>query len=318
MFPICINQMDPQASNSLESRERAVSSEPCSTRPNPFDDGDTTSRKRRRTSRSGPSRSRSADSVTSSQDQRQTSADELSLGTDSATMKDDTDPVTPQTPEQKPPASQPTPRSNRVTINVRTPSRPLDPIALPPPVSEEPIQQGPTADMLLDDDVKISVEETEVDMANTGTPAPQKASSDSETSSPPIELIALDQEDDLEYGSAQPQVTLLHGAHANVLADPTADFPFHEATESLQETVARLTSFMFRKSLCRPIAICCSLTQSPPHQDDTVAKSLSDWIRNYIAFAKVTDHYTIWQSYRQYHDLWHSIPELVNYTVMRR
>ncbi|OIW33983.1 hypothetical protein CONLIGDRAFT_204199 [Coniochaeta ligniaria NRRL 30616] len=282
--------MDPQAANSVESRERAVSSEPCSTRPNPFDDGDTSSRKRRRTSLSGVSRSRSVDSVTSSQGEQPTS-DDLSLGTDSATMKDDTDPVTPQTPERKPAASQPTPRSSRVTINVRTPSRPLETIPSSPPISEKELEQDPIADMQMDDDVKISVEETEVDMTNADTPDRHQASSGSETSSPPVEVVTID--DDPEYESAQPQVTLLHAVQ-----DPTIDFPFRDTAETLAETVSRLTSFM--------------------SAHESVAKSVSDWIQSYLAFAKSTDHYTIWDSYRENRELWHSIPELVNYMLVRR
>ncbi|KAH8910198.1 hypothetical protein BR93DRAFT_464602 [Coniochaeta sp. PMI_546] len=284
--------MDPQAANSVESRERAVSSEPCSTRPNPFDDGDISSRKRRRTSLSGASRSRSVDSVTSSQGEQPTS-DDLSLGTDSTTMKDDTDPVTPQTPDRKSAAVQPTPRSSRVTINVRTPSRPLETIPSSPPVSEKELEHDSTADMLLDDDVKISVEETEVNMANADTPERHLASSGSETSSPPVEIVTIDQDDDPEYESAQPQVTLLHGAQ-----DPTNEFPFHDAAESLPETVSRLTSFM--------------------SSHESVAKHVSDWIQSYITFAKVTDHYTLWDSYQDNREFWHSIPELVNCMLVRR
>ncbi|KAK7213608.1 hypothetical protein V2G26_020786 [Clonostachys chloroleuca] len=47
-----------QAGDSPDPLQRAGSSEPSSTRPNPFDDSDIASRKRRRTSQSGsPSRS---------------------------------------------------------------------------------------------------------------------------------------------------------------------------------------------------------------------------------------------------------------------
>jgi ubiquitin carboxyl-terminal hydrolase 34 len=101
--------------------------------------------------------------------------------------------------------------------------------------------------MMLDQDVKISVEETKTDMADTDL---HLASSGSETSSPPVEVITIDQDEDGEYGNDQPQVTLLQDVQANELSDPTADFPFHDATETYQDTVLRLTNFMHtRKAL---------------------------------------------------------------------
>lgn len=253
------------------------------------------------------------DSVTSSQGEQPTS-DDLSLGTDSTTMKDDTDPVTPQTPDRKSAAVQPTPRSSRVTINVRTPSRPLETIPSSPPVSEKELEHDSTADMLLDDDVKISVEETEVNMANADTPERHLASSGSETSSPPVEIVTIDQDDDPEYESAQPQVTLLHGAQ-----DPTNEFPFHDAAEALPETVSRLTSFMSsRMSTSLSYNSRRPLTQHSTCLDESVAKHVSDWIQSYITFAKVTDHYTLWDSYQDNREFWHSIPELVNCMLVRR
>lgn len=255
------------------------------------------------------------DSATSSQGEQHNS-DDLSLGTDSATMKDDTEPVTPQTPERKSAAFQPTPRSSRMTINTRTPSRPLETIPSSPPVSEKELEQGPTADMLLDDDVKISVEETEVDMTSVDTPDRHLASSGSETSSPPVEVVSLDQDDDPEYESAQPQVTLLQGQGAQ---DPTIEFPFHDAAESFAETVSRLTSFMSsRMFTCLPTKRRRQLTRDPCLPDETVAKAVSDWIQSYLAFAKVTDHYTTWDSYQENCELWQSLPELVSCMLTRR
>lgn len=306
--------MDPKGADSVESRERAVSSEPCSTRPNPFDDGDISSRKRRRTSLSGASRSRSIDSSASSQSEQLTSTDDVSLGTDSATMKDDTKPVTPQTPERKPPPSQPTPKSSRVTINVRTPSRPLETIPSSPPVSEKELEQGPSVDMMLDDEVKISVEETEVEMTTNDAPDPNLASSGSETSSPPVEVITIEEDEGPDYESTQPQVTLLHGVQ-----DPTTEFPFHDAAESLADTVSRLMSFMTNRKFRRlTTEKCPPLTPSPSSPDDAVARSVSDWILSYIAFAKVSDYYTVWDSYRQNREFWHTVPELVNCIITRR
>ncbi|KAB5570070.1 hypothetical protein GE09DRAFT_957769 [Coniochaeta sp. 2T2.1] len=278
--------MDPSPANSAESREGAVSSESCSTRPNPFDDAEVSSRKRRRTSLSAASRSTSVDSVTSSLSEVPTSTD----GSGSATMKDGNEPSVPQTPERRAVPSQSTPRSSRVTINVRTPSRPLETIPSSPPASEEDQEdQGPAADMVLDEDVKISVEETEVDMIGSDA----LESSGSETRSPSVQIINIDDDDAPDYEAGQPQVTLLQGTQ-----DPIAEFPFHEATESLAETVSRLTNFI--------------------STHESVAKSVSDWIHNYLAFAKVSDNYTVLQSYQEHRDFWHCIPELVTSILHRR
>lgn len=263
------------------------------------------------------------DSVASAQGELTASGNALSFGTDSTTMKNDTDPVTPETPEQKPAASQHTPRSSRVTINVRfAPSRPLETIpASPSPIAETGSMLGSSAIMVLDDDVKISVEETEVDMTNADTPDPRPASSGSETSSPPVEIIAIDddQDDDLEYENAQPSVTLLHGPHDNILGDPTDDFPFHDANESFPDTVKRLCAFMTtRMSSPSSNNRYRSLTQVSSHEDESVAREVSAWIQNYLAFAKVTEHYMVWESYRANRELWHILPELINSMITRR
>jgi len=309
-----INQMDPQAASSVEPRERAVSSEPCSTRANPFDDSDIPSRKRRRTSLRGASRSRSIDSSASSQSEQRTSTDDASLGTDSATMKDDTEPASPQTPEYKLTASQGTPRSSRVTINVRTPSRPLETIPSSPPVSEKELENGQASATLLNDDVKISVEETEVDMTRADTPEQNRASSGSETNSPPVEVITIDEDDGAEYGSGQPQFTLLHGVQ-----DPTNAFPFHAAAESLADTVSRLTGFMTsRMSACPHLQGCRPLIPSPSCLDDAVARSVSEWIQSYLNFAKGSDYYAVLDSCRQHRGFWYTLPELVHCVITRR
>lgn len=92
---------------------------------------------------------------------------------------------------------------------------------------------------MLNDDLKVSVEETEVDMTRTDTPERDRPSSGSETSSPPVEVITIDEDDGAEYESGQPRVTLLDELH-----DPTSEFPFHAAAETLADTVSRLTAFM--------------------------------------------------------------------------
>jgi len=209
-----------QAPNADDSRERAVSSEPCSTRPNPFDDSDISSRKRRRTSLSGASRSRSVDTATSSQGSHTAGDSGPEPQSDSA-MKIDSVSATPTTPEpQQPLIAQPPsgPRSSRVTINVRTPSRPLEAIPSSPLSPLPRASASAPADPA--DAVHISVEESELDMSREeDTVVDTPASSTSESSSPPVEVVSIEPEDDAE------------------------DFPFHDATETYGETIARLLQY---------------------------------------------------------------------------
>ncbi|KAK3295943.1 uncharacterized protein B0H64DRAFT_417531 [Chaetomium fimeti] len=107
-----------QASIGDPSSDRAVSSEPCSTRPNPFEDNDLSSRKRRRTSLASDSRSRSVETIGSSPSPPVAATSAIELRSDSA-MKIDSDLAIPATPERQQPAAEPAsePRSSRVTIN---------------------------------------------------------------------------------------------------------------------------------------------------------------------------------------------------------
>ncbi|KAL2881375.1 hypothetical protein SGCOL_003325 [Colletotrichum sp. CLE4] len=228
---------------SLEAPDRAVSSEPSSTRPNPFTDGDDSSRKRRRTSMSGGSRSLSVDSTKLSTDTSSSPAanhpDEAA--TQDSAMKIDTHPSTPQTPERQSTAREPPtePSSSRVTINLRN-------TAQPDPVSSSPV--SPTPRILPDqpteasEGVKKSVEGLhEVDMAQvpieiTDTPP----SSSSSPQSPEVEIVAItDDDEDAPYDE---DVSIIREDAASF--DPTPDFPYHEAHESLPDTVSKLVQYL--------------------------------------------------------------------------
>lgn len=257
-----------QASKADDPRERAVSSEPCSTRPNPFDDDDNSSRKRRRTSAGGTtSRSRSAETVDSREGARGSAAPgsaaagdpELRASHDSE-MKIDSDPAIPSTPEQQPfhPQNPPGPRSSRVTINVRTPSRPLDAIPSSPSSPTSPIALEHTAPA---ENVQLSVEESEVDMAREDTALGTPMSSNSDASNPPVELVAQldDEEDDeIEFGVEEPHGTVLHDTPRFILHDPSGEFPFRgDNGDDLVEAVTRLGTYLAtRKLLCiSPVSV---------------------------------------------------------------
>ncbi|KAK3375132.1 hypothetical protein B0H63DRAFT_268265 [Podospora didyma] len=300
-----------QASTADESRERAASSEPCSTRPNPFDDSDISSRKRRRTSLSGASRSRSVDTVNSSPDSLVAGGLGSEAKSDSA-MKIDPEPATPTTPEQQqqqqqqtqPPQPHPAPgpRSSRVTINVRTPSRPLlEAIPSSPP---SPSPQGPaSAPLPPADAAKLSLEDSEVDMSReedtiVGTPV----SSGSSSGSPPVEIVSVqppDFEDD-DIDAIPQDVTLGDDDYRLPLEDPTGAFPYHDITETYPDTVARLTQYLVT------------------HLDETVAAGLVDWIKKFLTYARTAEYEWVLESYTEYRSLWNCVPDIVMFMVNRK
>jgi len=235
---------------SEESRERAVSSEPCSTRPNPFHDVES-SRKRRRTSLNGSARSQSVDTVQSpsglstAAEAEPTSRNDGAgdEDDDSTTMKIDPDSDAPKTPERQQSSAQPAsgPISSRVTINLRSAQRPLQTIPSSPmsPASPSPADQ-PAAE----DDIKISVEETEVDMA-APDPQPETAGASPEEvgSSPRVDLLA---DDDDDFDTGEPQVTMLHGLQDNngLYADPIRDFPYRAHLETWNDTITKVVGYL--------------------------------------------------------------------------
>jgi ubiquitin carboxyl-terminal hydrolase 34 len=159
-------------------------------------------------------------------------------------MKIDTDSTTaPRTPERLAAESEPPSeaRSSRVTINLRNDQRPLDTI----PSSPRSVKSsGQASHGSPEDDVKISIEESGMEMARSTAAAAGTPSSSSNTGSPPIEVISIHPEDDADFDGGGPQVTILQGMQGSVPTDPTGDFPFREITESFPETVTRLTQYL--------------------------------------------------------------------------
>jgi len=306
-----------QAPTTDESRERAVSSEPCSTRPNPFDDGDISSRKRRRTSLSGTSRSRSVETVNPSQGSH-TEGDSAAEPQSDSAMKIDADSATPTTPEaQQLPTVQPLsgPRSSRVTINVRTPSRPLEAIPSSP---TSPLPRGGPSPV---DAVHNSVEEPDLDMSLDDAVVDTPVSSSSEGSSPPVEIVSVHPEDDVDgaYDQTEAGVTIL----GEMAHDQSGEFPYHDSSETYAETVSRLTQFIpTRRPTLHPLPPGlpgpwerCTLT---PGVDDAVTGHIADWIETYLNYAKHADYHSIAESYERHREIWVLVPEFVMFMVGRK
>ncbi|KAK1598546.1 ubiquitin carboxyl-terminal hydrolase [Colletotrichum navitas] len=273
--------------------ERAVSSEPSSTRPNPFTEGDDSSRKRRRTSMSGGSRSLSVETTKSDRDTSSSSnahhADDAA--TQDSAMKIDTSPSTPQTPERQSTAPEPAtePASSRVTINLRN-------TAQPEPFSSSPV--SPTPHTLPGrpteppERSKKSLEDLEeVDMGQapieiTDTPP----SSSSSPQSPEVEVVAIP--DDDQDAPFDEEVGIIREDAASF--DPTPDFPYHDAHESLPETVGKLVNYLS--------------SQAPP--EEGVLESLRSWTIQYTKYVGIVGTRAAYESQVAYHTFWHMFPEI--------
>lgn len=68
--------------------------------------------------------------------------------------------------------------------------------------------------------------------------------SSSESGSPPVEVIALDGDDDADFDGDDAAVTVLDGPGRDLIRDPSPEFPFHEMSESYFETVIRLSNYL--------------------------------------------------------------------------
>lgn len=167
-------------------------------------------------------------------------------------MKIDSEPIIPTTPErQQRPAVEPTSeqRSSRVTINVRTPSRPLEAIPPSPPsppsptADPRPVDSTPLSAASSPDVVKTSVEEADATMPINGEPFEAPTSPRSDSDSPPVEVIPVNLEDDADFDDDE-SVTMLDEPGRSLEFDPSQGFPFHDATESYFETVVRLLQYL--------------------------------------------------------------------------
>ncbi|KAH6668875.1 ubiquitin C-terminal hydrolase-like protein [Halenospora varia] len=263
------------------SRERAVSSEPCSTRPNPFEAENGSARKRRRFSRGG-SRSRSVDTARDSD----IVPDSRTLREDIQKSDIDIDPAPPRTPTRIPSDHPPPePTSSRVTINLRT-ARPLESIPSSPPSPATPSKMVNGGE---DGGTRFSVE-SESDALSTVADAALEtpSSSPSPVGSPEIELITIN-EDDGDYESQSPPVVTID---ADEYGDPMLDFPYL-GDESLVSAVQKVSRF---------------LQYDEVPTDDAFCK-LRDWMERYLTFANTAQ---IWyESYTKYRDFWQEFPQLI-------
>ncbi|CAN8096633.1 unnamed protein product [Discula destructiva] len=271
----------PRSSSDIESRDRIGSSDPCSTRPNPFDDDDGSSaRKRRRTSINGASSSRSIDTPSAScSPPVVTETDPATVDNDHGediTMTIDAVSPEPQTPQQQeldlPPISDSKPK--RVTLNLKSKNQTTQSLSSSP-ISQNDLDQDFVEPQ--ENGIRLSVEDDEFDDA-------QGPGDFADTDNLPIEIIDDDDEDESDDGQ-DAGVTVLNGPDLN----PMISFPY-QPSEPLVDSLPRL----------------CHLLQSN--------------IQALIAFRTWMEHYVVWAGrvgsleqytlYKDYCDFWQALPQL--------
>lgn len=237
--------MDRSTEAPSESKERAVSSEPCSTRPNPFDDGGSSARKRRRTSLNGVSPSRSVETPKSTHDTPLHSPEAASQAERDASMTMDFAPSAPRTPEPKQeqvlPASESKP--TRITLNLK--NRKQESHFMP---SSPNSSNG--ADVELEgsrhEGIRLSVENSELDVSHTLPDFRDTGSPTLDIDNPPIEIIDDDDDDDDDDDESSqggvPRVILLQDSDGEE-PDPVTNFPYNTG-DPVAEALAKLCQHM--------------------------------------------------------------------------
>ncbi|KAJ4264812.1 hypothetical protein NW762_005055 [Fusarium torreyae] len=312
--------MDP-ASRSPDLPDRAASAEASSTRPNPFDDGDISARKRRRTSLSG-SPATSLDTVNPIHD----SSSSTTLDTDpvlprpGSAAETPSDPVAPKTPEPDSPMCDPPtePPSSMVTLNLRNAPRNDSSSSLPSP---SPVAQPAAAKNATDtanDQIKESVEDSEVEMV----PAPPQSvdtprSSLSRSASPPIEVITVQSDDGMISDRQSVGVEIV--GDDPILIDPVCDFPFREPDETLEGMATRLANYLSnRKAYYSTLLKPKILTNAESPIEATVIHKLQQWLEQYLEYTRNVDRKSGTDSCRLNFSFWVAFPSIVSAMAYHR
>ncbi|KAK7970335.1 Ubiquitin carboxyl-terminal hydrolase [Apiospora saccharicola] len=290
--------MDLDSRASADSTDRAVSSEPSSTRPNPFGDSDISARKRRRTSRTG-SRSRSVES----------SLSRVGMPDETATMRVDTpEPIAPSTPPSQSRGVISEPHSSKVTINLRNTEGHV-------PASSSP--DSPSTARIRKDSVKPSVEASEMDMG----PAPQGTTSnlgdidEEDSDDSEVQIVAVNKarkssREDMSFTNLPKPVFPAEPPNALDIELLMFSFPYHSADESCYDTVVRLVQFLQqrRSSQCRYTGV-QKLIDVENVQFDEVLGNLKAWFDQYLLAARSAPTAVV-QSFGENKAFWTNLPEL--------
>ncbi|KAL7763384.1 hypothetical protein ACKLNR_006742 [Fusarium oxysporum f. sp. zingiberi] len=287
--------MDP-ASRSPALPDRAASAEASSTRPNPFDDGNISSRKRQRTSLSGsPTNSHSTVNPGHDSSRSATLDTEPDLPRPGSTAVDShPDSVAPNTSDPGSPVCDPLtePPSSMATLNLRNAPE-NDSTSSPPPPNVAQLVAAETTASGFKDQVKESVEDAEVAMV----PPPQNLdtprSSFSQSASPPIEVITVQSDDDMASDRQSIGVSIVDDD--SVMVDPINEFPFREPTETLEGMVVRLSNYIETQSSI----------------DAGVIYKLQQWLGRYLDYIATANQQLVVDSCRLNLVFWLTFPRII-------
>lgn len=314
--------MDRSIGSPSESKERAVSSEPCSTRPNPFDDDGSSARKRRRTSLNGVSPSRSVESPKSTHG---TSIDspEAALQADpaerDASMTMDSAPSEPRTPEphqeeiQTASESKPT----RITLNLKNRKQethfiPSSPISY----NEADIEiEGPRHE-----GIRFSVEVPELEVSHTLPDFTNTGSPTLDINNPPIEIVddVDDDDDDDESVDGVAQVILLQNPEDGEEPDPVINFPYNTG-DPVAEALSKLCQQHMPTSKDPEFDVDNIEILIQCASDINALTLMRTWLDDYLAWALNKDCRTLQQNQAQHHEFWQLLPlQLVQHSSPHR
>lgn len=294
-----------RSSSDTESRDRTGSSDPCSTRPNPFDDDGSSARKRRRTSINGASSSRSIDTPPGScspivaTEAGQGVIENIQHG--DVTMTIDATSPEPPTPEgqheQPPPTSESKP--TRITLNLKskkqTPRSDTGSSFSQNELDEELVGQQ-------ENGIRLSVEgDFEDDLPNPDF-ADTASSALDDNDNLPIEIIDDDEEDEDEQDAG---VTVLNGSDSN----PMISFPY-QPNEPLVDSLPKLCHLLHTSQLRRLNAQ--SLPILTMYAIDTQALcALRVWIESYVAWTRRVELQEVHDLYKDYREFWQGMAPLI-------
>ncbi|POS74497.1 ubiquitin carboxyl-terminal hydrolase [Diaporthe helianthi] len=279
-------QMDRASSSPDESRERAVSSEPCSTRPNPFDEDDGSSaRKRRRTSLNGVSRSRSVESDESSHHSPACPADQDQQGlpiNQDTNMTMDSSPSKSHTPDPQRQPAQPESESKptKITLNLKSRKHVPQSARFSP---TSPTDGDGEPDTGYESGIRASVEDPEQDVSSvvTGIRSPESSPLAVDDRDEPL-VEKVDENDTSQLVDLQDiQLQFI---------DPMQDFP-SGPDESLPDAL---------QNICSAV---------PTSRD--AALKLRNWIEDYLVWARACGVYTLMQNLEEHREFWRELPRLI-------
>lgn len=251
---------DPQLDANLDD-DVCDSPDPPSTRPNPFDDGDISARKRRRTSGSqspGPRH----ESMEPHKSHARTPDDDRSAAHTTAAMIWDHDdsteiPKTPKKPSPSPVGSSTPLSSSKVTLNIRKANEPQSSeLSSPSPHHKRGgSTQPPAPGRTVKSGGASKSAGTEDGQPDYRTPNSSQPSS----ASPPVELVAIS-DDEIEQDDDRMSFSVDDRALGSIdsdrtLLDPTGQFPYTELDEDPLEALQRLLQFLITgaSALCRMV-----------------------------------------------------------------